>query len=56
VLLLQQGVSGSGARYEGKVAGKTYQWLTKAEQGTLIVADADDAAGGTEQITSCGAG
>jgi membrane-bound inhibitor of C-type lysozyme len=56
VLLLQQGVSGSGARYEGKMAGKTYQWLTKAQQGTLIVADADDAAGGAEQITSCDAG
>jgi len=56
VLLLPQAVSGSGARYETKVAGKTYQWLTKAEQGTLIVGSADDALDGAEQITNCGAG
>jgi len=53
VLLLQQAISGSGARYETEVAGRRYQWLTKAEQGVLIVGAADDADGWSEQTIDC---
>ena len=56
VLLLSQAVSGSGARYEGNAAAKKVQWLTKADQWILVVADADGAAGTSEQITNCSAG
>jgi membrane-bound inhibitor of C-type lysozyme len=52
-LELLQAPSGSGARYQAEVAGKTFQWLTKAEQGTLIVAQSDDPASAKEQSTSC---
>lgn len=55
VLLLSQAVSGSGARYESNGAGKKVQWLTKADQGILVVAGADGAAGSSEQITNCSA-
>lgn len=53
VLLLAMAVSGSGARYASNVAGKKIQWLTKADQGILILADADGAAGSSEQILNC---
>eukprot|EP01041_Mallomonas_annulata_P027968 gene27968-49726_t len=43
-LVLPQAPSGSGARYQADVAGQTYQWLTKADQGTLIVAQSNDPA------------
>jgi membrane-bound inhibitor of C-type lysozyme len=56
VLLLSQAISGSGARYESNGAGQKVQWLTKADQGVLIVADANDAAGSGEQITNCRSG
>ena len=52
-LVLPQAPSGSGARYQADVAGQTYQWLTKAEQGTLIIAQSDDPTGAKEQITNC---
>jgi membrane-bound inhibitor of C-type lysozyme len=52
-LVLPQAPSGSGARYQADVAGQTYQWLTKADQGTLIVAQSNDPASAKEQITSC---
>lgn len=52
-LVLPQAPSGSGARYQADVAGQTYQWLTKADQGTLIVTQSDDPASAKEQITSC---
>jgi membrane-bound inhibitor of C-type lysozyme len=50
VVLLPQTISGSGARYEGEVSGMRYQWLTKAEDGVLIVGDAE---GSAEQTTIC---
>ena len=53
VLLLSQAVSASGARYASNVAGKNIQWLTKADQGILILADADGAAPFSEQIINC---
>ncbi len=52
-LTLAQVPSGSGARYEAEFAGQTFQWLTKAEQGTLIIAQSGDPASATEQSTSC---
>lgn len=53
VLLLSQAVSASGARYASNVAGKNIQWLTKADQGILILAGADGAAPSSEQIINC---
>lgn len=49
-VLLPQAISGSGARYEGEASGMRYQWLTKAEDGVLIVGDAE---GSAEQTTIC---
>lgn len=54
-LVLPQALSGSGARYEADVAGQTFQWLTKADQGTLSIAQSDDPAKAKEQITICAA-
>jgi membrane-bound inhibitor of C-type lysozyme len=56
VLLLAQAVSGSGARYASNFSGKNIQWLTKADQGILILADAYGAAPSSEQIINCRAG
>lgn len=52
-LVLPQAPSGSGARYQADVAGQTFQWLTKADQGILIVAQGDDPGSAKEQITTC---
>lgn len=55
VELLPQTVSGSGARYEGESAGVRISWLTKADDGVLVMADAADTAGGSEQTRRCSA-
>jgi len=52
-LELPQTPSGSGARYQAEVAGQTFQWLTKADQSTLIVAQSNDPASANEQLTNC---
>jgi membrane-bound inhibitor of C-type lysozyme len=52
-LELPQAPSGSGAQYLAEVAGQTFQWLTKADQGTLIVAQSDGPGSAKEQITNC---
>lgn len=52
-LELPQAPSGSGAQYRAEVAGQTFQWLTKADQGTLIVAQSDGPGSAKEQITNC---
>jgi len=55
VLLLSQAIAGSGARYEGESAGVRMAWLTKADGGVLVMADAADTAGESEQTTRCSA-
>jgi membrane-bound inhibitor of C-type lysozyme len=56
VLLLSQAVAGSGVRYESTGPGGKVQWLTKADQGILVVADANGSEEPGEQITNCRAG
>jgi membrane-bound inhibitor of C-type lysozyme len=55
VALLSQAIAGSGARYEGESAGVRITWLTKADDGFLVMADAGDASGESEQTTRCSA-
>lgn len=54
-LVLPQAPSGSGARYEGESAGVRITWLTKADDGFLVMTDAGDVAGESEQTTRCSA-
>ena len=54
-VLLSQAVAGSGASCEGEQGGQCVVWLTKADDGFLIVADASDAADETGQTTRCSA-
>jgi membrane-bound inhibitor of C-type lysozyme len=56
VLLLSQVVAGSGVRYESNGASNKVQWLTKADQGILVIEAASGSEGTTEQITNCRAG
>lgn len=53
VVLLSQAIAGSGARYVGESEGIRITWLTKADDGFLVMADAQDAAGESEQTTRC---
>lgn len=55
VVLLPHAIAGSGARYEGESAGVRITWLTKADDGFLLMADAGDAADESEQTTRCSA-
>jgi membrane-bound inhibitor of C-type lysozyme len=55
VVLLSQAIAGSGARYEGERAGVRVIWLTKADEGSLIMANAGDAEGASEQTVRCSA-
>lgn len=55
VMLLSQAIAGSGARYDGESAGVRISWLTKADDGFLVMADAGDASGESEQTTRCSA-
>jgi membrane-bound inhibitor of C-type lysozyme len=56
VLLLSQAVAGSGVRYESTGPGGKVQWLTKADQGILVVTDGSGSEEPGEQITNCRAG
>jgi membrane-bound inhibitor of C-type lysozyme len=54
-VLLSQTVAGSGARYEGEQAGQRLAWLTKADEGFLVLAEASDAADVDGKTTRCSA-
>lgn len=56
VMLMPQGVSGSGARYEstpGSTGGKKYVWHNKGTGSLFIESDANDTDGASETIVSC---
>lgn len=55
VLQLSRTESGSGVRYEGAGTAGQIAWLTKADDGILIVANGNDPGGSNEQVSRCSA-
>jgi membrane-bound inhibitor of C-type lysozyme len=56
VMLMSQGVSGSGARYEstpGSTGEKKFVWHNKGSGSLFIESDANDTDGASETIVSC---
>ena len=53
VFLLAQTVSGSGVQYEGQASGGKIAWLTKADDGILIMEDPNDPGGASERTSRC---